>query len=214
MTLKYRGDKMRYLGIRRWTWGLAIIGLFLGGRAAVAEPPDEHGVSPWLSEVRAGLSYHEDSRLKRVAAGSTKNRESGVIDFRFEALTAKLPWTFENPMIDFVLRPRLNAGFSINAGGGTSYGAAGFTWSSYIFKKLFIEGSFGGAVHNGGTDGDPKAGKRNLGTNPVFWQALSLGLDLYGKWRLIATVDHLDNFHLGDHNAGLTNIGLKVGYRF
>lgn len=196
-------------------WAFFVLGSF--GAQAQDKIVAQSGNSwrlPWLNEVRAGILYHEDSRVKRLIAGSSKGRESGFLDIQFEMLSTRPGWRHDNSLVDFLLRPRLQAGATLNLGGGTSLAFLGLAWDHTFYKSLFIEGSFGGALHDGSRSNVPKPGKRNLGCNPLFRQGLSLGLNVTDHWRVMASVEHFDNFGLCDQNAGLTNIGLRAGYRF
>ncbi len=103
---------------------------------------------------------------------------------------------------------------SINTGKGTSQASVGLAWDHYLTDTWFMEGTLGVAIHNGGTTDKPKAGKRNLGCNPLFRQSLSVGKDIDERWRVMGTFEHLDNFNFCGVNAGLSNLGVRVGYRF
>ena len=169
----------------------------------------------FISEIRAGLMYHEDSRLRRIFFNQDKLREDGIIDVNGEVLFARLPWHFDNWFLNFVLTPRPRIGASINTGHGTSQVSAGFAWDIYIWKKVFYEGTLDIAFHNGWTaDAWPINNLRALGCSPLFRQSLSLGVEITENWRVMGTFEHLDNFGLCPTNQGLSNLGVRVGYRF
>jgi lipid A 3-O-deacylase len=171
--------------------------------------------TPWISEIRGGVMYHEDSRLRRLLFNQSRFREDGIIDLNGEVLFAKPQWTFGSWLLDFVLRPRVRVGASINIGRGTSQASAGLAWDTYIWKNVFWEGSLDIAVHNGWTGITPSADNlRMLGCSPILRQSVSLGVDVTEHWRVMATFEHLDNFKLCNSNQGLSNLGLRVGYRF
>ncbi len=79
----------------------------------------------------------------------------------------------------FVPRPHL--GGSVNFDGKTSYAYAGLTWSLDITSQFFVEGSVGGAVHNGDTHPFADA-RRPRGARLLA--ALSRGrIDRCAAWR-------------------------------
>ena len=168
----------------------------------------------FVSEIRAGVLYHEDSRLRRLLFNQDKPREDGIIDINAEVLFGRPQWHFDNPFVNFALRPRLRAGTSINTGRGTSQASLGLAWDYYITNDIFVEASFDVAVHNGHTGKIPQLGHRPLGCNPLFRQSFSVGKDITERWRLMFTIEHLDNFEICDQNAGLSNLGVRIGYRF
>jgi hypothetical protein len=175
-----------------------------------AQPP-----IPFISEVRGGVMYHEDSRLRRVFFNQSKPREDGIVDINGEVLFARPQWHFENWFLNFLLTPRPRIGASINTGKGTSQASAGFAWDVYIWKNVFWEGSLDIAVHNGWTHPTPPPNNlRGLGCSPIFRQSMSLGVDVTQNWRVMATFEHLDNFGLCRDNQMLSNLGLRLGYRF
>jgi len=191
-------------------------GLLLAATTGLAGAADvlSTGSEPFISELRGGVFYHEDSRLKRLFMNSDEAREGGVVDLNFEVLFARPHWRFGNPIVDFALRPRPHVGATVNLGGGTSDAYFGLVWDLYIFKKIFIEGSLDGAVHNGNTGMYSPGGRRELGCNPLFRQSISVGADITRNWRVMFTLEHLENFELCHENAGLSNLGIRFGYRF
>ena len=112
---------------------------------------------------------------------------------------------------DFLLRPRPHIGFSVSPGEGTDLVYAGLTWEVRLTDRVFVEASFGGALHNGPTGSeDPET----YGCNANIRESASLGIDLTEQMRLMVTVDHMSNGGLCDQNEGLTNAGVRLGYRW
>lgn len=168
----------------------------------------------FVSEIRIGALYHEDSRLKRLF-GDDEPREGSVLDVTAEILFREPQWHFENDLLDILLTPRFRIGGTLNPGGGTSHVSAGLAWDAYLTRTIFAEATFDLAVHDGNVDGDEaEPGERKLGCRALFRQSFAFGKDFGEHWRILAMVEHLDNFGLCDENAGLTNIGAKLGYRF
>jgi hypothetical protein len=53
-----------------------------------------------------------------------------------------------------------------------------------------------------------------LGCNVLFHEQASLGFNVTQNWRLIGTVEHSSNAGLCDFNRGLTDFGVRIGYKF
>lgn len=164
-------------------------------------------------EFRFGLLYHEDSRFKRVMGLQNDSREGSVLDANFEILFRLWRKNTGRPLLDAALSPRVRAGASINFDDGTSHASVGLAWDHYLTDRVFVESALSIAVHDGNTGSMPWKG-RMLGCSPLAHQSLSIGTDVGDRWRVMATVEHLDNFDLCHENAGLTNIGFRAGRRF
>ncbi len=156
---------------------------------------------PSFFELRLGASYHE-----------IDGPESGSVAIVGEVLTPKF-FRAADPLADFFI-PRLHVGASINAGGDTSFGYAGFTWSYDFTPRFFGEVTFGGAIHNGETGPIVPVGRNALGCSPLFRESVGLGYRITEQLSVMAVVEHLSNAGLCDANRGLTNAGLRLGYRF
>lgn len=160
----------------------------------MASPPS------FLSEVRFGVSAQDPD-----------GPESGSANLTGEILSVR-PWTSADPVLNLFI-PRLHLGGSLNLDGRTSFGYAGLTWTFDVTPSLFVEGSFGGAVHNGETD--PVTPHHDaLGCRALFRESGSLGFRVTPNWSVMATVEHLSNAGLCSNNRGLTNVGMRIGYTF
>lgn len=155
-----------------------------------------------LYEVRAGL-YATDLE-------GSGNTDEGSHAFNAELLFGRLDGAFANPVADFVFRPRPHVGGTFNPS-GTSEAYAGLTWEHALVDRVFAEVSFGGAVHDGPTGSN---NPDSYGCTLLFRESASIGVDLTGELRLIATVDHISNAGLCGENQGLTNAGVRLGYRW
>jgi lipid A 3-O-deacylase len=157
-----------------------------------------------LSEFRFGLSAQDPW-------GPEGN--DGSANLTGEILFAK-PFTASDLFTSYFI-PRPHVGGSVNFDGRTSFAYAGLTWTFDITPSLFVEGSFGGAVHNGKKEVfDSTSDRQALGCSPLFRESGSVGVRLSANWNLMATVEHLSNAGACSENRGLTNIGARVGYSF
>jgi hypothetical protein len=151
-------------------------------------------------EIRGGVFAHDPF-----------SPEKGSADINAEFL-ARLPfdasgaWSF--------LIPRVHVGAMLNTAGRTSHAYAGFSWTYDVTRQIFVEASFGGAIHNGYTGDVPRYHHNSLGCSPLFRESASLGYRLTENWSVMATIEHLSNAGLCKQNRGLTNVGARIGYRF
>ncbi len=127
-----------------------------------------------------------------------------------EMLGGQFPGGYENGILDFFLTPRPQIGTTI-AFGHTDEFYWGVVWDAKLIDRTFIEGSFGGAVHDGPLDAFREA---SYGCVVNFKESASLGFALSQDWRLMATIDHMSNANLCVTNRGLTNAGIRLGYKF
>jgi hypothetical protein len=172
------------------------------------------------------------SEYKRQTQSSNRSSASILSEFRF-GFSAQDPWgpegqdgsanltgeiLFAKPFTAsdlftsyFIPRPHL--GGSLNFDGRTSFAYAGLSWTIDVTPDVFVEGSFGGAIHNG--KDHPLNERQVLGCSPLFRESGSVGVRLSANWSVMATVEHLSNGDTcSDENRGLTNIGARVGYSF
>lgn len=116
--------------------------------------------------------------------------------------------------------PRPHIGADINTSGNTSDGYFGLTWGIMLIQSLFgagdgvfVNGSLGGAIHDGYIDTAPP-GRKRLGSRILFRESAELGYQLTPNTSVSAIVDHISNANLGNHNAGITSAGARLGFRF
>ncbi len=196
------------LGMREKVAAVAIVSVSLIG-ATVAQAADmeqpAYGASTPASgptnEVRFGVLYHD-----------LMDEESGV-DISGEYLSRFAAFDFTTPFLgtQSMLRPHI--GFNLNLMGDTSMAYAGYSLTVDLNDYLFVEGSFGGMVHNG-KHVDPTNQRLSLGCSVMFRESASIGAHITGNWNVLATIEHASNAGLCDVNNGVTNVGMKLGYAF
>ncbi len=119
----------------------------------------------------------------------------------------------EDSILEYLWSPRPHLGASINSQGGTSQFYGGLTWHFSVYSPVFLEFSLGGELHTGRTS--EKSSKRQaLGSQGLFRESVSLGVEFYQKHTLSVMLDHASNASLTSDNPGLTSIGLRYGYKF
>lgn len=156
-----------------------------------------------ISEVRVGIMAHDADNHKFIDV-------SHVEDVNFEML-------FRTPMIgvfDWLGTVRPTVGATLNLKGRESMVHAGLSLNVPLGDSgFFVEGTLGGAIHNGELLATKK-GYRDLGCRTLFYQSASLGYDVSSSMNVMLTIEHASNANLCDYNRGLTDIGVRVGFKF
>src|SRR5438094_3068392 len=116
--------------------------------------------------------------------------------------------------------PRPHIGADINTAGKTSDGYFGLTWGIMLIQSLFgagdgvfVNGSLGGAVHDGYINSGP-LNRKLLGSRVLFRESAELGYQLNPQINVSALLDHISNANLGRHNMGITSAGARLGFKF
>lgn len=181
----------------------ALAGLALGAIALAATAVGAQAQSIYADEIRGGLFWH--------------SADSGDFDAsRLEDVNVEL--LFAIPTIDEALaigRLRPHVGATINFGGLESMVYGGISWTVPIGDTpFFVEAAFGGTVHNGALSGAEKPA-RNLGCSVLFHESISLGYEITEQASIMATAEHASHASLCDgSNQGLTNVGIRLGWKF
>ncbi len=169
------------------------------GRPALAD-------GGWLDEAKVGVLAHD------VGLGD-HHVESGA-DINGELL-------FASPdFLKVIFAPRPHIGGTVNTSGNTDYGYFGLTWDGTLVRALFddedsvfIAGSLGGGIHDGHLHSAPPDRKR-LGSRVLFRESVELGYQINPVNNVSLFIDHLSNANLSSRNAGLTNVGVRTGFKF
>jgi hypothetical protein len=177
----------------------ADLGGLKDGEAPVQVQAEESG--RFFDEVRLGVMGTD------LEDGQGDN---GDYVINGEVLLAPLGGHYQSAALEIFFRPRPHIGFSWNPDGGVSQAYAGLTWSVDLTERFFAEASFGGAVHDGATDD----GNDSFGCELNFRESASLGFRITQQLIVMATVDHMSNAGLCGQNQGITNSGVRFGYRW
>ena len=189
-------------GLKGAVAGVAIAMVAVGGPAQAGSYGDTYSAAqlfPAVSETRLGVmgTNLEDGAYVE-----------GPVVINGEILFGRFSPDYSDRWKQFLLNPRVHLGVSYNPHeNGMSEGYAGLTWDLKLTDILFFEASFGGTIHDG-----PDI---SYGCSPLFRESASLGVELTSRLRLLATVDHASHAGLcGEQNKGLTNAGLRLGYKW
>jgi len=153
-----------------------------------------------VSEIRLGIFDHNIE---------TGNDEDGI-DVNVELVLGDNQSRYQHSLIDRLFRPDQHIGVSVNMSDDTNVAYAGLTWTLFRSDFMFFEATFGGAVHDG-TIKDLV--DTSYGCRFSFRESGTIGFNLTQSWELLFTVDHMSNADICDENSGLTNAGVRLGYR-
>jgi lipid A 3-O-deacylase len=181
---------------------VALACLGIAATTAVAKA-DGKGI---VDEIRGGVMDHD------ITLGG-KHLENGV-DINGEVL-------FVSPaFLSIIGSPRPHLGGWVNSDGNTDAAYFGLTWDWQFIHRIFgsqdgltILGSLGGAYQDGYIDSAPP-GRKRLGSPVLFRESVELSYQLTQVFSVSLMVDHISNANLGEHNAGITNAGARVGFKF
>ena len=159
-----------------------------------------------VDEFKFGVLAHDVGLFDRHV-------ESGA-DINFEML-------FTPPdFLRVIGSPRPHLGGSLNTAGNTNDGYFGLTWGITLIQNLFgwggsvfANGSLGGALQDGFTNSAPPDRKK-LGSTALFRESLELGYQLTPNVSVSGFLDHMSNANLAPHNAGITDAGARLGFKF
>ncbi len=130
---------------------------------------------------------------------------------------------FTSPsFLDWFWAPRPNLGVTINTEGKNSYGYFGLAWTGDFLRNsfhpsdsFFWELGLGGAVHTGPNEASPTTrDHKGLGSRILFHEELDLGYRFTWRSNVSLFLDHISDANLTEHNPGLTNLGVRFGFRF
>ncbi len=165
---------------------------------------------PVVSEVRLGIFAH---KVTHGFLPFDPNRWIGL--GRIEDLNVELLFTSpDNEFFRWMGSPRPTLGATLNFNGLESMAHLALTWQVPVFDTpFFIEGTLGAAVHNGALSG-ARLPLTNFGCRAGFYEAASFGMNVGDNATVMITYEHTSNLGLCLPNDGLSNLGVRMGYKF
>lgn len=187
-------------------------GVVLLGAAAPAVAQDMYDPNPIanvVSELRLGLHAH-DVHHAALPFSVSEWKLNQIEDISFDVL-------FHSPDFDafrWIGSPRPEVGATINLDGQDSMAHLGLTWQLPIFDTpIYLEGTFGAAVHNGALTG-AAPGRKNFGCQVNFYERFGVGAHISENATATLTYEHTSNNEWCQANDGLSNFGLRLGWKF
>ncbi len=182
---------------------------FAGGLALAASsaPARAEGL---IDEVWVGAFAHDLSNLD-------SGKESGRWDLQLEVDSA------QPRLLRAIGAPHVNGVLQLDTGGLTSFAAVGLMWDHRLYRRLYASADFGIGVSDGvvnpapGPAGDyDREHRLLLGSRALFREAVGVQWRLTRRWFVGAEFTHCSNGHIlaSHYNEGITDAGLRIGYRF
>lgn len=115
--------------------------------------------------------------------------------------------------------PRVHLGATVAFDSDTASSLyTGLTWHFPVVSGLFVEGSFGAALHDGEMSTvRPAPGRaiRGLGSALLFREGVAVGFEVTEQLNVLVQLSHISHAGLaGDDNAGQTDLAVKAGWKF
>jgi len=162
-----------------------------------------------ISELRFGLSAY-NVHYNMLPFRVWEYNLDSITDVTYDVL-------FRSPDIDafrWLGSPRPEIGISANMGGKESVLHLGLTWQVRVpDTPVFLEGTFGAAAHSGYLTGAP-SGDKNFGCRINFYERFGIGTDIGENATAVLAYEHTSNADLCNANAGLSNLGIRIGWKF
>jgi lipid A 3-O-deacylase len=186
--------------------GLAVLG---AGPALAQDMLDPHPLAGVVDELRVGLHAH-DVHYAALPFLVGEWELDQVEDLSFDVL-------FASPDLDafrWVGAPRPEIGATLNLDGQDSLVHANFTWQLPVFDTPFyLEAGLGGAIHDGALTG-AEPGRQNFGCRVNFYERWGVGMNVSDNATATLTYEHTSNNGWCEANDGLSNFGLRLGWKF
>ena len=164
-----------------------------------------------VDELRFGVGYHMVYYTMLPPTTPQELYLDRLEDVSFDVL-------FTTPTLDafyWLGSPRPEIGTTLNLKGEDSLLHAGLTWTVPVFDTPFyVEGTFGAAAHNGYLGDEAPAGRRKYGCRVNFYERFGVGVNVSDNLTATLAYEHMSNAGLCSHNAGISNLGLKLGWKF
>jgi lipid A 3-O-deacylase len=184
-------------------------------------PPAASGVTFGFAPLPANPNAMPGQIVDEVKAGLLAHDVGFLGDHTERGFDVDLEMLFTSPDLLAILgSPRPHIGADINTAGDTSDVFAGLTWGISLIQNLFrpgdaiyLTGSLGGAYQDGYIDNAPDKRKK-MGSPILFRESAELGYQVTPTISIGALVDHISNANLGQHNAGITSAGARLGFKF
>jgi len=189
--------------------------LLAGVLAAVPALADDDGI---LTDLKLGVLDHDVAILGgHTESGADINAEALFHTFIPDSAVDGI-----SPALRWLLQPAEHIGVDGNTSGYTSQLYFGLTWTANLDTggllwpnhAVYFAFGFGPAFNNGHVYAPDTSPHLSLGSNVLFHEYLELGYRITPHVSLSVYFDHSSNAGLARYNAGLDNLGMRVGWHF
>ena len=170
---------------------------------------DPHPLAGVVDELRIGLhahNVHHTALPFNVSSWDLRRVE----DISFDVL-------FTSPDFDvfrWLGSPRPEIGTTINFNGRDSLVLAYLTWQLAVFETpIYLEAGLGAAIHDGALTG-AAPGRQNFGCRVNFYERWGVGMHVGDNATATLTYEHMSNNDWCVANEGVSNFGLRLGWKF
>ncbi len=207
--------------LRSWKFILTVVvgafGLTLGN-AAAADLFDVAAADKIIDEARFGASL-SDFTFGEHQFYYEYDRPALNAEVLFSPLDFDYRETPSDGIIHTLLTPRPHLGGTLALeNNGISSVYSGLTWHYALTTHLFVEASFGAAVHDGklvATRIAPRRWRRGLGSRILFRESIAIGAAITENLNIIFQLAHMSHAEFaGSENAGQSSAHLKLGWKF
>ncbi len=168
-----------------------------------------------VSELKVGVLAHDVPILgDQQEHGADLNAELRFVSPVPDSWIADV-----SPVWRWMLDPRPNIGIDANTSGYTSQAYFGLTWTAVLWQGVFapqdhidFDIGFGPAFNNGHTSGSDS--HLPLGSNVLFHPSVELVYWFAPRGNVSIYFEHSSNAGLASNNAGLDNLGVRLGVAF
>ncbi len=217
------GGGLSFVSATKWKFGVktglallfgvvALAGTALPAFGADIGNPANFNAGSIVSDLRLGV-YAHDMYPVWLPLSLTDYHFDQIEDINVEVLM-RLP---DVDAVRWIGSPKLSLGATINLDGQESLAHLGLTWQVPVFDTpVFVEATAGGAIHDGILTG-PFTGSgalRPQGCRVQFYTGVGLGMNITDTMYALLSYEHMSNADLCSTNNGLSNMGLRIGFRF
>jgi lipid A 3-O-deacylase len=184
-------------------------------------PPPNTGITFGFAPLPANPNAGPGNIIDEVKLGLLAHDVGFLGDHTERGFDVNSEILFTSPdLLAVIGSPRPHFGGDYNTAGQTSDVFAGLTWGISVIQNLFrpgdavfLTGSLGGAYQDGYIDNAPP-GRKRLGSPILFRESAELGYQVTPVISVSAILEHISNANLGQHNAGITSAGARLGFKF
>lgn len=171
-----------------------------------------------VTDIKLGVLDHDIG----ILGGHTEHGADINAEVQFESFVPESAVSGIDPHLRWLLRPAPNFGVDGNTAGLTSQLYFGLAWTADLDTggmlwpdhAVFFMFGFGPAFNNGKIYAPDTSDHLSLGGSILFHEQIEVGYRITPRWSVSVYFDHSSNAGIDRYNAGLDNLGMRVGLHF